>query len=113
MDAGRGMLSVFIAKRLISSTQIKGRQNDVNVKNLLTIHSGYGIITLIGDRTMPQYETRIVWDEAKTSNWQNGLKEDCITIADGDLAIKLLDVPSVVKRAIEQCTNNVLWGIDD
>jgi hypothetical protein len=58
-------------------------------------------------KTMAEFETRIVWDEATTENWQNALHDDCITLIDNEVVIKFINVPYCVRRAIEQCTNNV------
>ena len=56
---------------------------------------------------MANSEIIIDWNEVSTELWKNGLLQDCVTITDNDLdlTINLLNVPTVIKQAIDQCIN--------
>ena len=53
-----------------------------------------------------EIEIILDWNGTSIELWKNASHKDCITIIDNnDLKIKLLNIPTVLKRAISQCAN--------
>ncbi len=45
----------------------------------------------------------ITYDDAVKRLWKNGLKNDCLSLVDGDTTIKIINIPLRIKKAIEEC----------